>query len=630
MNISQDSFYNEIPSVADHLLPDGHASLADSCNTETGELRAFRAPEKIEALSITACASIYKYNENDNAHWIASENVRHYCKSPISGDQYERVYYTGEAYLRFFANDNISGGGFDPTVDHILAGIPAPTAAPTVVTTGGGAVYKGYVYAYVNSYGDEGPPSSVGSDSDYNTGSVAIEDIVAAPAGRAINRIRLYRTNSGSSGAAEFQFALDARWFDTSTAYAIGDYVIYLTDLYRFTSTHAAGAWNAGHVAAGDAVTDANLLAVYPKMNYDPPPDGLTNLISLADGSFAGFVGNIVYRSEPFHPNAWPAEYQIPLDITLVGIAADRNTITAGGNGVPFTIYGSHPSNTGRSKASEIIPMLNTRGIASGNGGVFFTSRKGIFFSDGTSFTNMTSQLIDSATWDSYSPDTLTIYWYNRKLFAFDSTTRKGFFIDFNRSQLTLSTLSTYAHTAVSDDDGKLYVVLDDTEAFEVDDPPADIPLCISEWEGSEYNYIQYTYRSRVFHLPYPTNLSALYMVIDSDAYDAAIGSLDLEAENAVIFAAGLTGSYGDDDQTYGEGFEFGGDEMLSIGNVSISPYVTFRLYGDGVLRSSKTISPSNTKRRLPAKYLADKIYFELSGYIPIRKVSIATSMDEL
>ena len=38
--------------------------------------------------------------------------------------------------------------------------------------------------------------------------------------------------------------------FSTSTAYAIGDYVVYENQLYRFTSAHSAGAWNSSHVTA--------------------------------------------------------------------------------------------------------------------------------------------------------------------------------------------------------------------------------------------------------------------------------------------------------------------------------------------------------------------------------------------
>ena len=38
--------------------------------------------------------------------------------------------------------------------------------------------------------------------------------------------------------------------FDTTTAYAVGEYVFNGNTLYRFTSAHSAGAWNSNEVTA--------------------------------------------------------------------------------------------------------------------------------------------------------------------------------------------------------------------------------------------------------------------------------------------------------------------------------------------------------------------------------------------
>ena len=46
--------------------------------------------------------------------------------------------------------------------------------------------------------------------------------------------------------------------FSASTAYSVGQYVYYDKKLYRFTTAHAAGAWNASHVTE---VTVASELA---------------------------------------------------------------------------------------------------------------------------------------------------------------------------------------------------------------------------------------------------------------------------------------------------------------------------------------------------------------------------------
>lgn len=49
--------------------------------------------------------------------------------------------------------------------------------------------------------------------------------------------------------------------FSTSASYAIGDYCIYEGALYRFTSAHSAGAWNASHVTQVVAMNELAALS---------------------------------------------------------------------------------------------------------------------------------------------------------------------------------------------------------------------------------------------------------------------------------------------------------------------------------------------------------------------------------
>lgn len=633
MRISHSKFGNEIPILADHLLPDGYAKQAQNCNTEKGMISSFRAPSREEAISLTTCKSVYQHTENSNDHWVVDTTARHYCKSPISGDSYERAYFTGEAEARFFANDNVSGGGFDDSTDYYKLGIPAPATAPTVTTTGGGAVYRGYVYAFVNSYGEEGPPSPVGSDDDYNTGYVTIDSIEAFPSTRAIDRIYLYRTNASGTGSAEFQFVLEATLFDDGEDYVVGDYVIYDDgggqDLYKCTTNHSAAAWNGAHFTQGENVADADLLSVFPKTNFDPPPSGLTNLISLASGSFCGFVGNIVYFSEPFLPHAWPSEYQISVDMTIESMAHDKNEITVTGNGRPYVLYGSHPSTMSRVRSSEDFPGLDIRGACSGNGGRFFVSKRGIIFNSGEEFTNIIDNLIDTEEWAAYNHTSVHLTWYNKKLFVFDSVSEEGFFIDFSKNILSIVPLNIYFHATHVATDGELYFVQDDIDAVDENDPPVNMPLAVKKWEGSSYNYLLFTYQSPEFILDKPMNFGAAYVVIDQEFYNDVIASLDLETLNAAIFAAGLTGSIGVNGPIAG-GHEIAGDEMLALGQVDVSTNITFKLYVNDTLRKTKVVSDIYNQFRLPSGYSGKRVYYEISGYIPVKKVSIAPTMEEL
>lgn len=61
------------------------------------------------------------------------------------------------------------------------------------------------------------------------------------------NNSKYWASQSGENLASDFF---------TSTAYAVGDYVRYNGSIYRFTSAHAAGAWNASHVTQVTAMEE--------------------------------------------------------------------------------------------------------------------------------------------------------------------------------------------------------------------------------------------------------------------------------------------------------------------------------------------------------------------------------------
>lgn len=46
--------------------------------------------------------------------------------------------------------------------------------------------------------------------------------------------------------------------FSTSTAYAVGDYVVYNSDVYRCKTAHSAGAWNSSHFTKVAVATEIN------------------------------------------------------------------------------------------------------------------------------------------------------------------------------------------------------------------------------------------------------------------------------------------------------------------------------------------------------------------------------------
>jgi hypothetical protein len=611
--------------TSSHLDDKMIAQIADNCNLVSGDLRAFKSPEKDEALSLTTIKTLYKYEENGNDNWFVSANDLDFVKSPVSDDAYERVYFTGESEPRFFANDNVSSP-FDGSTDYYKLGIPAPTSAPTVTTTGGGATYKGYVYSYVNSYGDEGPPSAVGSDDDYDTGTVAIEDIVAAPASRAIDKIYLYRTNASGDGTAEYQFVLEATWFSASVQYEVGDFVIYATDLYKCTVQHTPAAWDAGHFTAGDDVTDANLLSVYPKTNYDPPPTDLTALISLPNGVTAGISEKAVYFSEPYRPHAYPTEYIIGFDETPIGLGVNGSTVIVLTDGLPYKLFGNHPSSMSKIKVAHYYPCTSKRGIVSAKGKTYWPTHEGLAVTSPEGTSIATENIMDKDDWAAYTPASLAGYFYQGKYFGFDSVRNSGFILDFVNNHYV--TISVYAHAGFVDD--SLDIVVDDVDLVDEEAPPVNMPLCVSQWEGSDTNYLTYTWRSKEFIFTHEINFAALFIALDDSFYSNVTDLLDLETENTAIFALDeIGGSYGE--RAYGLQ-DYGGDDLNTISTHNITSDVTFRIYSNDTLKVTKTISGETGDQilTLPGEYAGRRTFIELSGATPIKRVFIAPSIDDL
>ena len=61
----------------------------------------------------------------------------------------------------------------------------------------------------------------------------------------------------------------------------------------------------------------------------------------------------------------------------------------------------------------------------------------------------------------------------------------------------------------------------------------------------------------------------------------------------------------------------------------SYSPNPTFKLYADGQLKHTQTVTNSNTFR-LPSGYKANEFEIELSGSVPINEVCVYESSEEI
>jgi hypothetical protein len=118
-------------------------------------------------------------------------------RSPIVNDSYDRYYWAGDGRPRMNTYANIYAGTPGP----YFLGVPAPTNALSVAPPAGTDETRAYVYTFVTTFGEEGPPSPpVVATGDAGTWALTnMDTVVPDAASRPPNfKINIYRTVSGS------------------------------------------------------------------------------------------------------------------------------------------------------------------------------------------------------------------------------------------------------------------------------------------------------------------------------------------------------------------------------------------------------------------------------------------------
>lgn len=640
MKIELTEFKGMRPVSAPHLLAAGESVSAINVDVDGGDLRALASPVKVADAVGTTISSMYRWEENSNSHWLEFSNDIDFSRSPLADDTYERVYLTGLSEPRFYANDNISTPDFDQDADYIKLGVPAPTGALSASGYTTGSLYRAYVYTYVNRYGEEGPPSPLLEVTNYASGNVTLTGFSTAPTVRAIDKIRVYRTNSAAVGLAEFQivFSIDLKIYSAADTYNIGDLVVYNGSLFKCVVNNTTGITPVGSHANWDDwydnVADGSLQPdTLVSEDWEPPPSGLKGLCALPNGVMAGFVGSVIYMSEPYYPHAWPQgtysdDFTVPLPTPIMALKVWGASIVAMTSGPTFLVSGAQPDQMAPVKLPGLYPCVSKRSAAESHMGIIYASRIGAIVANENGLSVVTESLMDEDDWQAYSPSSISGVFHDGKYIGFYGASA-GFVIDFGRK--TFSEVGVNAHALhLSDEDGILYVAVDD----EVDpnNPPATVPIIISQWAGSDVESLYYEWESGDLLTPAAVNFGAARVVIDeefiSEAQAAAEDNAAIEAYNADIFTAGtgiVGGLAGVGLNVYG----LNGDALHSASNLSYGSTVTFKLRADGVIKHTEVLYGSDPFR-LPSGFRAKKFSVILEGYVPVKKVEVASGMQEL
>ena len=178
MLLKVDQFGGLVPRLLDPiLLPPNRGQIAKNCRFDKGGIAAINQDTPIQAVTLSPDPiSLYVYYEAGVKYyfqWLTDVDV---VKAPLAGDNFNRVFYVEGGVLKVTDKNIFNMGGTDYPMAYLLPSPPAPISGPVASGTPSGTdptllETRGYVYTFVNSYGEEGPPSPVSNLLDIYDGN---------------------------------------------------------------------------------------------------------------------------------------------------------------------------------------------------------------------------------------------------------------------------------------------------------------------------------------------------------------------------------------------------------------------------------------------------------------------------
>jgi hypothetical protein len=597
--IALDSFGGQIPRAGKHQLPNNAAIKAQNCLLLSGELRPLHKPTQLVDVTDAGyeVQRVFRVLYEPNDFFVPfPDKDTYFLKSPLVNDTHDRYYWTTPGIVpQMSTADNLKVEGQNFTL-----GVPAPTVAPTLTPSDTGTdplVTRAYVYTFVSFYSEEGPPSPpvVASGTDGVLWTLdGMEDTIPDIANRAGPFTkRVYRTVTGTSGAAEYFFVAEVAMVDTS-------------------------------YADTESTEDVSLNSLLESNSYSPPPEGLDGLLVHPNGFLVGFVGRDIHFSEPYRPHAWPPEYFISTEFPIVGFGVYGTTVVVLTEGFPSRATGVSPASMALKDSPVAEPCLSRYGIQSMPEGVYFPGANGLMLINASGIVNASRGQLTKDEWQLlYFPKSIQSAQWQGFYVAFTSET-EGFIFSPGESMAAFVEMTEVWHqTAIQTDPFTSEVLTIFDDIVYVWNPPEGVPLT-------------YTYRTKEFHTPKPVNLGAYRIYFDSIASNATI------TEEAVVYndkrlAAGplntfnqhafnaATPKYDLDPFVDENKMPGGGNPLINIAYINAFNNLVFRVYGNGVLRHDWPVFDEEP-HKLPTGYKADRWEFEFEGNTVVRFARIATT----
>jgi hypothetical protein len=467
-------FAGENRALHPSLLPDVVGTISRNQKPGRGDLRPWKAPFTVAQIP-SGRETIYRFGrdvDSDSLYWLSWTTVVHAVRGFDAADTTERTFYTGDGEPKVTDNTIALTSTPYPTANRPL-GIPAPATACLATTDAG--TWDGltetyfYTYTYVNDWGWESAPAAPSLQNDRPSDATAtLTSFAEPPAGNyQINRIRIYRTQTGTSGAAEFFFLREIAVNVTTTQ-----------------------------------DDNRDLGEVLPTTTWLTPPADLSNLTSMWNGMLAGISGNSVRFCEAYIPYAWPIAYDVvPPDSKPVALGVFGQSLVVLTTGRPLLVSGSGPDAMDQQLLEIPQACVAPRSAVSMGTGVAWASEDGLCWFGAGGARILTAGIMTREDWQALVPSSIIGDHYEGLYFGSydDGSGRKGFFIDPSSPQGIFFLDTGYTSTHFDELKDQLYV-LSGTN--------------VQKWDAG--SLMTHRFKSKLFKAPRPVNFAACEVVADT------------------------------------------------------------------------------------------------------------------
>ena len=332
-----------------------------------------------------------------------------------------------------------------------------------------------YTHTYVTKFGEEGPPAEPSPAIDVGR-MQPVDLVLPAPnpsdtQGRLLEKRRIYRSNTGTEGAA-YRLVEELPLADT-----------------EYTDDALSG----------------DLFEPLESVEWDPPPQGLKGLSVLPGGIFVGFENDSILFSEPYRPHAWPRSYSLPFGHEVVAIGVFDIHAVVGTRGFPYLVTGTDPRSMSVRRLEVTQACVSKQSMVSMGYGCVYASADGLVFVSASGAELVTRNHLRADEWSRYHPHTIRAFEYEGRYIGFydgGSGSRGGFVFDPREPAIGLTELNFWAKGGFRDPESEYLYLLQSNN---------DIVL----WDASE-TPMTGTWKSKVVHTAYPVNFGAARVIANS------------------------------------------------------------------------------------------------------------------